>query len=307
MTSDKRREALLSSLIFRGLPAERLEEIASAARIEAAPARSVIYREGDPGDSFYIVASGRIRVFTKHDKGVERDISILGAGESFGEVALMAGECRSTNVDVLEDARLLVLGKDSFQRMLQSNPEVSKLLIRKMRTWLIEDRQIIGSEAEQAYEASHFSWSGAALIALISIVLALSFNHTNPNGIPIFPAFPDISTITAVSATTTAGEWQRGEVLIVDAMPTNFYQKRHVKGALNMPLPLFDIVLLMTFTEDDRDRRIVVYGNSVSRPYDQEIASKLVLRGYTNVKLMQGGLPAWEKGGYPVEEGTPPK
>jgi rhodanese-related sulfurtransferase len=84
-------------------------------------------------------------------------------------------------------------------------------------------------------------------------------------------------------------------------MPNNFYRKRHIKGAVNMPMALFDIVYLMSFSEEKKDEKIVVYGNTISRPYDLEIAGKLLLRGYTDVKVLDGGLQAWEANGYPVE------
>jgi len=46
----------------------------------------------------------------------------------------------------------------------------------------------------------------------------------------------------------------------------------------------------------------VVYGNTISRPYDLEIADKLMLRGYKDVRVLDGGLQAWEAKGYPVDK-----
>ena len=69
-----------------------------------------------------------------------------------------------------------------------------------------------------------------------------------------------------------------------------------------MPLGLFDIVYLMTFAEEDKERKIVVYGGTISKSYDLEVANKLLLRGYKNVRILEGGLGAWEGSGYPVEE-----
>jgi len=71
-----------------------------------------------------------------------------------------------------------------------------------------------------------------------------------------------------------------------------------------MPLALFDIVYMMNFAEEDKNREIIVYGRTVSKLYDLEVASKLMLRGYTNVKILEGGLSAWERSGYPVVENT---
>ena len=68
-------------------------------------------------------------------------------------------------------------------------------------------------------------------------------------------------------------DYRRGQTLIVDAMPGNFYRKRHIKGAVNMPMVLFDIVYLINFAEVDMAKKIVVYGNTISRPYDLEITA----------------------------------
>jgi 3-mercaptopyruvate sulfurtransferase SseA len=59
---------------------------------------------------------------------------------------------------------------------------------------------------------------------------------------------------------------------------------------------------MMTFTEEGREKKIIVYGGTISRFYDLEVANKLLLRGYTNIRILEGGLAAWEARGYPVEE-----
>jgi rhodanese-related sulfurtransferase len=238
----------------------------------------------------------------RHDNGVERDLATLGPGESFGEVALLTGESRSATVEALEETSLIVFSKDLFEGVVKDYPEISRAFMKEMRSWLLKDQEIIEEEAEAVMQASQMSWVDFVLIIGVSILLALSFNHSNPNGIPLFPSPPDKNSIPVVSASAAMQDSRQGKALIVDAMPPNFYQKRHIKGAVNMPMSLFDIVYLMSFSEEDKDRDILVYGNSISRPYDLEIASKLMLRGYTDVKIIDGGLPAWEANGYPVEE-----
>jgi rhodanese-related sulfurtransferase len=69
-----------------------------------------------------------------------------------------------------------------------------------------------------------------------------------------------------------------------------------------MPLALFDIVYAMTFADEDKERKIIVYGNTISRPYDVELAEKLLLRGFDKVSILEGGLDAWDAKGYPVAE-----
>ncbi|MFZ2446869.1 MAG: cyclic nucleotide-binding domain-containing protein [Syntrophobacteraceae bacterium] len=298
---EENREDLLKSPLFRDLPAAKIDEIARAVVVRVAPPGSIIFKEGDPADGFYIVGSGNIRVFVKHEKGIERELAVLGPGESFGEVALLTGETRSANAQALGETRLMVLLKEDFDRLLGEFPELSKKFMKDMRNWLLRDQELIDEEVDVVLQASRLSWYDFLLIIGVSVLLALSFNHSNPNGIPLIPTVSDKDSIPAISAAAAMEEYRRGKSLVVDAMPANFYQKRHIKGAVNMPMALFDIVYLMNFSEENKEREILVYGSTISKPYDYEIASKFLLLGYTDVKVISGGLSAWETMGYPVE------
>ncbi|MGA2400317.1 MAG: cyclic nucleotide-binding domain-containing protein [Syntrophobacteraceae bacterium] len=293
------RKTLLRRSIFRDLPPGELDELVRTLQSRVVGPSEFIFKEGDPADAFYIIGSGRVRIFVRHDDRIEREISVSGPGEYFGEVALLAGETRSANVESLTETHLMVLSKERFDRLLRDHPDLSRNFVRKIRGWLLKDREII-EEADAAIRASRGSWFDFLLVIGVSVLLAITFNISNPYGIPLVPVPPD--PVPSISASAAMQNYRRGQALIVDAMPGNFYQLRHIKGAVNMPMPLFDIVYLMSFSEADKDKKIVVYGNTVSRPYDLEIADKLLQRGYRDVKILDGGLRAWEANGYPVEQ-----
>lgn len=302
MGGNVNKESPLENSILRDIPKDKLDDIARGVQNLVVPANGMVFKEGDPGDYFYIISSGKVRVFKKYERGVERDLSVLGPGDSFGEMALLSGEPRTANVQALEETRLMVLSKEHFDSILREYPNVSTTFIKEMRRYLLREEELIEQGAEEEFKASQLSWLDFLLVVGVSILLALSFNHSNPNGIPLFPTPPDRSSIPVESVQTAMEEMQKGEALIVDAMPSNFFQKRHIKGAVNMPLPLFDIIYMMTFANEDKQKKIVVYGSSISRMYDLEIAGKLILRGYKNVSVMDGGVSEWEAKGYPVEE-----
>ena len=302
MAATETNESILEASVFRDLPREKLDEIAGAVKVQTVPAQTIVFREGDPGDNFYIVSSGKVRVFKKNERGIERDLSILGPGESFGEMALLTGEPRTANIETLEESRLMVLPKNEFDRILRECPNVSMTFMKEMRTWLLRDDRLLEQEAEETYQASRLSWFDFLLVIGVSLVLALSFNRSNPNGIPLFPSVPDRSSVPVISAETAHKDLERGNTILVDAMPSNFYQKGHIKGAMNMPLALFDIIYMMSFADEDKDKEIIVYGDTISRMYDLEIAAKLMVRGYKNVKILEGGLSAWSAAGFQVEE-----
>ena len=146
------------------------------------------------------------------------------------------------------------------------------------------------------------TWVDFVLVIGIIIILGTVFNASNPNGIPVFPEFPDRKSIPSVSLPAAREEFNKGETLFLDARPANFFKKRHIKGAVNIPLTLFDIVYLMTLAKEEKDKKIIIYGGTISKLYDLELAQKLLLRGYEQVRILDGGLSAWEGKGYPVEE-----
>jgi len=302
MTENENRvNVLTKSAIFRDLPKEALDAISRKIQHLVVPQNTLIFKEGDPGDSLYIISSGKARIFRRDENGMEIDLSIQGPGETFGEMALLTGEPRSADVEILEETHLLVISKDHFDQISRDFPEISKILVKEMRRWLLRDEKRLEIEAREAYKASRMSWIDFFLVIAVSVILAVVFNYSNPNGIPLFPDSPDRNSIPAITPSAALEELQRNEAVLLDAMPSNFFQKQHIKGAVNMPLALFDIVYMMTFAEEEKEKKIVVYGRTISRLYDLEVANKLLLRGYRNVRILDGGLTAWETKGYPVE------
>jgi len=301
MAENDNKEKLLKNPVLRDLPPEKLDELARLVQIRNVPSGGIVFRQGEAADGFYIVSSGKVRIFAGHGHGMERELSILGPGQSFGEVALLTGEPRTATVEAVVETSLMVLQKDEFDRLLNDFPEISKKFMKEMRTWLLKDQEIMNEEADVVLKASRFSWYDFLLVIGVSILLALSFNQANPNGVPLFPSMADLDTIPSISAADAMQHREQAGALIVDAMPVNFYQKGHIKGAVNMPMALFDIVYLMNFSEENKEKEILVYGRTISRPYDLEIAGKLAVLGYTDVKVIAGGLSAWESMGYPVE------
>jgi MFS family permease len=102
---------LRATPIFEPLAPSVLERIARNSVHSDVPAGTVIIREGDVGDRFYIVASGRAEVATGG-----RRVAILGPGDYVGEIALLRDVPRTATVTSLSDARLLTLEREEFLR-----------------------------------------------------------------------------------------------------------------------------------------------------------------------------------------------
>lgn len=106
-------EALWSMLqaipIFEPLRQYELEEVAAHLVPTTAPAGTVLIRKGDPGDRFYVVVAGE--AFVGSDG---RHIADLGAGDYFGEIALVRDVPRTASVIARTDVRLIALERDDF-------------------------------------------------------------------------------------------------------------------------------------------------------------------------------------------------
>ena len=300
-TLDDTIRILSQTAVFRDMPQEMVEEISRIAETRVLPPRTVIFERGDPGDSFWVIRSGGVRVFRSDNDGVEIALSKLGPGQSFGEMALLTGEARSASVETIEETQALVLPKDQFDRVLKSHPEVSLTFIKQLSGWLKKDEEALETEARRLVAPPRMTWFDLALLLSVSVLFALVFNHANPNGIPLFSKPPPKASLAHISLPDAVEEHVLGQALFVDAMPANFYEKERIQGAVNLPLSMFDIMYMMTFGGEEKDKAIIVYGRSISRLYDLEVANKLVLRGFKNTRVLEGRLKDWKKEGHPVE------
>ena len=287
--------------IFAELSDESLLEIAGIVQYKVVPAYTTIFREGDPGDSFLIINSGKVRVFKKGRTGVEIDLAQLGPKESFGEMALLTGETRSADVETLEETYLTIIAKEHFDRIIRDYPHLSVSFVRQLSSWLRSRDRSLQREAERQFLGPRFSWADLFIILGLSIFFGIIFNLSNPKSMSLLPESWAGEPVPVVRTEIAMAKYQEGNTLFVDVRPPNFYNHLHIKGAINLPLALFEIVYMLKISKIDRDKEIILYGRTISRLYDEEECRKLILRGYKNAEIMDGGLPSWRRQGGPVE------
>ena len=125
--------ALLAGVpFFSGLAEDDLEQIAEHATPESFRRGALIISDGDPADALYVVINGRVKVFLGSDDGKEVVLTILGPGESFGEIALLDEEPRSASVAAMEKTTVLVIRRDRFLELLRENSDLSWAMIRSL-------------------------------------------------------------------------------------------------------------------------------------------------------------------------------
>ena len=138
----KERGEGIGATVLGQLPQEKWDELARAVEDLVVAPGTVIFRQGDRGDKFYLIRTGRVRVF-REDANLETEISVLQAGDDFGEMALFMDEPRSATVAALEETRLMVLSKEQFQSILKDFPNVTFAFVRQMSERLLRNANVI--------------------------------------------------------------------------------------------------------------------------------------------------------------------
>jgi CRP-like cAMP-binding protein len=102
----------------------------------------VLFREGEPGKEMYVIQAGKVNI-TKTVRDTEKILAQLGAGEFFGEMAILNNKPRSAGAVMAEDGKLLVIDPKTFEAMIRGNVEIAVRLIKKLSDRLQEaDEQI---------------------------------------------------------------------------------------------------------------------------------------------------------------------
>jgi NTE family protein len=127
---------LLNIPLFRDLPDKSLKSIATRLRQVRYPQGAVIFREGDAGDSMYLVETGQLEVATGVGDS-EQPLAYLGPGSFVGEIALLLGQPRSATLKVVIDADLWVLYKQDLEELLAEYPSIALHFTRELGQRLV--------------------------------------------------------------------------------------------------------------------------------------------------------------------------
>ena len=136
---------LASVPLFQGLPQDQIKDLAMILADQTFRRGQIIFSEGEAGNGFYVVISGRVRIFKVSSEGKEQILHIFSPGEPFGEVPVFAGEHFPASAQTLEPSRIFFFPRESLVGLIKGNPSLAlnmlAILSRRLRrfTALIDD------------------------------------------------------------------------------------------------------------------------------------------------------------------------
>ena len=181
----KRFQILERVAILFTLPDNILHALARRLAPASAAKGSVIVHQGDPGDSMFVIESGRCEVFVEESPGHTIAIALMGPDDFFGEMALISEETRTASVRALEDCKLLTLDRKTLYETLPADSdaiiELTKLVEQRKDTLpnLIARAKMVAPE-QAASTVAIYSPKGGSGRTTIAVNVAAALGRQFP-------------------------------------------------------------------------------------------------------------------------------
>lgn len=132
---------LAANPFFAELGQEAIQSIAGLCRTVSVARNEVLFQKGDPGDALYAIRRGQIRIAACSEEGRSVTLNLLGAGDVFGEIALLDGHARTAEAVALEATDLFVIERRDFLGLLTHDATLAvriiEFLCQRLR-WMSE-------------------------------------------------------------------------------------------------------------------------------------------------------------------------
>ncbi len=113
--------------LFSEIDSDGINQLRDKLRQHTLDSKETIIKQGEVGDSLYLIVRGVVRVSCRED-GEERDLGTLVAGDFFGEMALMHHESRNATIHTVTPSQLYELHRDDLEELIQRYPSIGKQL-----------------------------------------------------------------------------------------------------------------------------------------------------------------------------------
>lgn len=118
--------------LFQGLPQAALTFISEHANARRLRADRPIVHQDDPGEMFYVIQQGTVKVSTTQADGTEVFLALLVIGDTFGEMSLIDSSTRSADVFTQEETQLISIDRAAFEHLMSSYPQFTRNLMKML-------------------------------------------------------------------------------------------------------------------------------------------------------------------------------
>lgn len=126
------KRPLSESVLFSGIEPKELALIEKTAQTFKAEKGHFLFFQNDPADRFYVVLSGKIKVFKTAADGKEQILMMAGPGDSFGEAALFGERIYPATAEAAENSELIFFTRDAFMALIKKHPTLAVNLIARL-------------------------------------------------------------------------------------------------------------------------------------------------------------------------------
>jgi CRP/FNR family cyclic AMP-dependent transcriptional regulator len=159
--------------LFRDFEEEALRQVARLFTVQRFRKHQTIFREGEPGEKFYIVISGSVAVVRLAGDGRETILSILTTNDFFGEMSVLDTVVRSASIRTLTVAEVGVIEREDFLALIDRNPKIGRFLVVALAERLRAANALIASTTSQDIRSR---------LASLLLNLMEQFGEVAPNG-----------------------------------------------------------------------------------------------------------------------------
>ena len=165
---------LRNTQLFRPLSDDELDSLAARSILKTYASGEILFSEGEPCAGFYVVVTGKVRIYKSSRSGREQVLSIEGPGQSIAELPVFDGGSYPASVVAIEPSEMIFLSRLDFRGICLDHPEVSLKLLQVVGARL---RRLVGIIEELSFTTLRQR--------LISWLLrrATASGHTGPRGV----------------------------------------------------------------------------------------------------------------------------
>jgi CRP/FNR family transcriptional regulator, cyclic AMP receptor protein len=114
--------------LFGAASAAELEKVVASSRVRAFRRGQIVCTTGDPGDTLIVVVAGQVKISVRSADGAELTLTVVGPGETIGEVSVADGGPRSADVETVTDSQLLFIPRQAVQLICDRIPAAAQAL-----------------------------------------------------------------------------------------------------------------------------------------------------------------------------------